>query len=469
MLKKIKENMSNIAFARNSYSAITGVIVIVIVLVLNLMLQQMVGTSWSIDMSDLGIYDITETSIEMLEELDSEVTFTILAVETDVDDVILTFIDKYTALSDNITIEWIDPILYPTALETYNTSVNTIVVSCEETGKSTIVSIGDIFYLDEMSYYYYGEYIYYFDGEGLFTSAISQVSNPVEYTMYTVTGHGEETMSDTVYELLGKNSVTTSSLNLLTTTEIPDDCDLLAVIGPTADITEDEKTVLSDYLLSGGNILVMMGGTTDTDFTNLESLLEEYGLELADGYIADTDRAYQGNGYYMIPNISVSGDMAIDITTSSVLLINSRGFSEIDAARDTIDLDVFMYTSTNGYAVTDVSEVQGTYVLGAIATEEITLDDETTAEARLTVYGSSNLILEEVTSAFTTLENTTLFMNSVMENFEGSTNVSIESIIIQETYNVVENANGLSLIFLVIIPMTVLIMGFVVWNDRRKH
>lgn len=468
MFKKIKENMANISFARNSYSAMTGVVVIAIVLILNLMLQQLVGTSGSIDISDTEIYDMTDITVELLEGLDTEISFTIIAEDAAVSDLVKNYIDKYTAMTDMISVEWIDPVLNPTSLETYNTTSSTIVIECEETGKSTIVSISDIYYLDEMSYYYYGTYTYYFDGEGLFTSAISQVTSTTEQKMYTVTGHGESTMSDSIYELLTKSSVTTEELNLLTTTEIPEDCDLLAIIAPTTDITDDEKTLLADYLASGGNVLIMLGSSTE-EAPNLEALLYDYGLDVADGYIADQERAYQGNGYYIIPSLSVSGDLATDITTESVLIINTRGFEEVTPSSDTISVNSFMTTSDYGLSISEDAEVSGTYVLAAVATDTITLDDGTESEAMLTVYGSMNIISEDVTSAFATLENTTLFMNSVMANFEGSTNVSIDSIAIEDSYNVVENTYGYSLIFIVIIPVGILIAGFIVWNDRRKR
>lgn len=468
MLKKLKEKTGSIAFARNSYSAGTVVVVIAIVIIFNLILQQLAGTSLQIDMSDTNIYDISEVTTEVLDGLDTEVTFVILAQEEYTDDLITTYIERYTALSDNITVEWIDPVLYPSALDTYETTYDTIVVACEETGKSTIVEIADIYYMDEMSYYYYGTYTYYFDGEGLLTSAVALVTSETENKAYTVTGHGETEFSTTVTELFTKNNITTEELNLLTASEIPEDCELLLINAPTTDITEDEKAVLLDYMSTGGNVVLLLGDVS-ADTPNLDDLLLEYGMEMADGYIADLERAYQDNGYYIIPNISVSGDMAIDITSESVLIINTGGFTETTPARDTITLSSFMTTSDNGVAVTETTEVAGTYILGAIATEEITLDDGTTDSAIFTVYGSSNIINYEVTSAFTSLENTTLFMNSVMENFEGSTNVSIESILIEETYNVVDSGNGYGLLFIVILPITMLVAGFVIWNGRRKQ
>ncbi len=468
MFNKLKESKETIAFTKNSYSTVTVAVVIAIVVIFNLILNQLAGTSLQFDMNDSNIYEMTEITTELLDGLDSEITFTILAQEAYVDSTVITYIERYTDQSDYIEVEWIDPVLYPSAMDTYGTTSDTIVIGCEATGKTTIVSIADIYYFDEMSYYYYGTYSYVFDGEGLFTSAISQVTTDVEYKAYTVSGHGEYSLPDTITELMTKNSVVTEDLNLLTTTEIPEDCELLIINSPTSDITEGEKILLSDYLSAGGNVLLLMADP-GIDTPNFDDLLLEYGMDAADGYIADLERAYQGNGYYIIPNLSISGDMATDMTSQSVLIVNTGGFTETTPERDTISLSTFMTTSDNSVAVTEDGEVSGTYVLGAAATETITLDDESTVESRFTVYGSYNIINEEVTTVFTSLENTTLFMNSVMMNFDGSTNVSIASITIEETYNVVSDPNMYSMLFVVMIPLGVLVAGFVVWNGRRKQ
>ena len=64
--------------------------------------------------------------------------------------------------------------LHPSALTDYDTTENTIVVSCEDTGKTTTVSFDDILVLDEYSYYYYGTESYTeFDGEGQLTGAVN--------------------------------------------------------------------------------------------------------------------------------------------------------------------------------------------------------------------------------------------------------------------------------------------------------
>ncbi|MFI3213743.1 MAG: Gldg family protein [Eubacteriales bacterium] len=478
MFKKSKGllNIKNsIAFAKNSYSTVTIAVVLAIVIVINLMLQQVAGTSLQFDVSDTNIYDISDISVQLVDSLDSEITFTAIGQKEYIDDIIVNFIDKYASLSDKITVEWIDPILHPTAVDTYNASSNTLVVTCAATGKSVNVLFSDILYTDEYSYYMTGTAETEFDGDGLITSAISQAISTREYKVYNVTGHGESSFGATISDLMTKNSVVVEELNLLTTEVIPEDCELLTIYAPQTDITTDEKDVLLNYMAAGGDVILMLS-ETDQETPNLEAVINEYGLMTEDGYIADMERAYQGNGYYIIPEISVYGDMANDITSNSALIIYTKGFSEIELDRDTVSLSKFMTTSTNGIAVSDAGEVNGQFILGAVATETISeateAEDGTTTdevETRFTIYGSANIIDESIISTFVSLDNATLFMNSVMANFDGATNISIESKVITEQYNVVDDASLYNALFIVIVPVLVLTGGFMVWFRRRKQ
>ncbi len=102
-------------------------------------------------------------------------------------------------MSYYISVEWIDPVLHPSALTEYEASENTIVVSCEDTGKRTTVSFDDIIVMDMSSYYYTGSASEAeFDGEGQLTSAVNYVTTTESGTIYRTSGHGETTLSSTI-------------------------------------------------------------------------------------------------------------------------------------------------------------------------------------------------------------------------------------------------------------------------------
>ena len=343
-----------------SYSVGMTVLAVAVMIVFNLVVGQIPEAYRNIDVSSTKIYDISDTSKDLLKGLDDQIDMKVLAVKDETDDRITTFISKYAALSDKIKVEWIDPVLHPSALTEYNTSQNTIYVSCEATGKSTTVSFDKILVSDSSSYYYSGSSSYTsFDGEGQLSGAVNYVTSDVQKKIYTVTGHGEGSLSTTITDLMTKNNYTTEELNLLMTDSIPDDCDLLLMDGPTNDLSDDEVSLLSGYLGEGGKVMCLLGDTGLDSLPKLAGLLKDYGIEGADGYIADPQRCYQNQPYYIFPVLNLSGDMADGISSQMVLLMNSRGLTTTDPARDTITTSAFMTTSEQAYAVTEEDQKQG--------------------------------------------------------------------------------------------------------------
>lgn len=488
-MQKIKNFFKTAGTRNGTFSVGLTVIVIAIIVVANLIFGQLPEKYRNIDVSSTKIYEITDTSRELLKKLDTKVTFTVLAEKDSTDDRIKTFLSKYAALSKKINVEWIDPVLHPSALTEYDTQENTIVVTSDDTGKSTIISFDDIIVVDSSSYYYTGTASESsFDGEGQLTSAVNYVTGDVNKTIYRTTGHGESTLSSSVTELMSKNNYTTEELNLLMNGSIPEDCDLLLMYAPATDLSEDETTAITNYLAQGGKLMILLGETSTTELPNISSLLKVYGMEEADGYIADPDRAYQGNYYYIFPNLSLTGDMAKGVSSQMVLLTNAKGLNMVDPQRDTITTTSFMTTSENAYAVTEDNQTQGTYTLGAVATEQISTGEEEenqssdsdeadtsdntavedSTESRLMVISSASLIDSQITDSFSQLENTTVFMNAVSSNFDGVQNISIEPKSLAAEYNTVQHAGAFSLLVVFGIPLLVLGSGFLVWFKRRK-
>ena len=480
-MEKIKKLFQTTGTKQGSFSIGVTAIVIAIVVVANMIIGQLPEKYRNIDVSSTKIYEISDTSKDLLKDLDHKVTLTVLAVKDETDDRITTFLSKYAGLSKNVSVKWIDPVLHPSALTENNAEKDTIVVKCEDTGKSTTVAFSDIIVQDMSSYYYTGSASESeFDGEGQLTSAINYVISDVSQTVYRTSGHGESAFSTTISDLMKKNNYNVEELNLVMNTEIPEDCDLLMMYAPTNDLSQEEADVMKNYLKSGGKVMLILGDTTSEQLPNLMSVLSDYGMKEADGYIADPKRCYQGNAYYLFPQLSVSGDLANGISSQMVLLVNTHGLELSDPARDTISVNAFMSTTNNAYAVTEDAQTEGSYTLGAVATESISkndgddtedensTDDSETLESRLTVISSASMIDSQITDAFTTLENTTLFMNAVTANFDGVKNISIEPKSLSVEYNTVQHSGLLSLLVIFGVPIVLLIGGFSVWYRRRK-
>ena len=148
-----------------------------------------------------------------------------------------------------------------------------------------------------------------------------------------------------------------------------------------------------------------------------------------------------------------------------VLVYGSRGMTLTDPERDTITVSSFLTTSEKGYAIADENnQTQGTYAVGAVATEEI--DDGITA--RLTVFGASSLIDTGITSSFTNLDNTTLYITAALAGFEDIAAINIEPVSLSTPINTVTTGGIWGLLFILVIPVALLIYGFLRWMRRRK-
>ena len=470
-MDKIKKLFQSNDSKRGSYTLAMTSIVIAIVIVFNMIVNLIPENKRQFDISSTNIYEISSKSKKIINKVDHDVTFYVLAEKSSTDKRIKTFINKYASLSDKIHIKWIDPVLHPSALTKYGAEENNIVISCKKTNRTTTVSFDDIL-VSSASYYSTSSSASSFDGDGQLTSALNYVTSDKEYKAYYTSGHGESSLSSEVTSLLTKSRISTSDLLLMTATSIPDDCDLLIIDGATSDFTKDEVKLLSSYLKKGGKVVTLLA-QTNKSMKNLYGLLKDYGLTVQSGYIADTERSYQGNYYYLIPNLSVSGDMASGISSNSVMMINSKGMTQSTPARDSISTDSFMTTSSNGYAVTEKKQTQGTYVLGATSTESVKVKNskgkKVTKESRLTVYGSNMLIDEQITSSFSSLENLTLFTNSVTASLDNADNVSISPKSLEVSYNTIAHPGPFSILVVFVIPVGLIIVGFIVWFRRRRR
>lgn len=457
-MNKIKEMFKTAHSRYGTYSTLFTVIAIVIVIVLNLVANKLPESWKNIDLSTQNLYEITDQSRDLLKGLDKKVQIHVFADKDSTDERIQIFVEKYAGLSSKLSLKWTNPTTNPTALADYNVSENTILVSCEESGKSAQIALADIILYDEYSFYYYGTYEETgFDAEGQLTGAVSYVISDFEETIYYTSGHGEMAFGKTILSLLDKGNYTLKELNTLTLKEIPEDCKLLLLNGPTVDLMQSEKDMISAYMQEGGNVILFYGATMEK-LPNIDALMAEYGMTLVDGYMADAQRSHQQIPYYIFPEMSLSGELADNMKSQMALMIYARGMKLADPARESINVSQFLSTSSYGYAVTEEESVQGTYVLGAIAKEK----------GQFMVVTTPSIIDDGVLTTFGTLENSTLFMNMINSNFENTTNVSIPAKNLGVTYNTMQYAGPSTLVAIVVIPLAILGCGLMVWFKRRK-
>ena len=284
-----KPAVNSKALRQGGYLAAVTAAVVALVVLVNLVMGQLPSNVTEFDLTDNSLYEITDTSKDFLATLDQDVEIVVLAEEDATDERILKFLDRYTALSNHLSLTYVDPVAHPDQASQYDAQSDSLIVRCEATGKSETISYSDIITYSYTSYFSMTEDA--FDAEGQLTSAVNYVTSDADRTVYTVTGHGEEDLSSVITDAIDKANLNLDSVSPILNGSIPEDCDLLIVNGPATDLSADELTILQDYLTGGGQMIFLAGDTLDA-LPNWEVLLESRGFDLVDGYIADLGSYY---------------------------------------------------------------------------------------------------------------------------------------------------------------------------------
>ncbi len=440
-------------------------IAVVVTILFNLLAAQLPESIKQFDMTNSGIYNITETTLAITDAMTEDVHIIVLNDKLNVDTRISRFFEKYAGLSDHLILEYTDPVVYPSILNQYGAEAGDVVVRCEATGRQEIFALEDVIGFDMMSYYYYGSYVETdFDAEGLLTSAVDGVLNTASHKLYTLHGHSEINMWETAQELLEKSHIEVSNVNLMTDGAIPADCEILLISAPIKDLADDELTAIREYLAGGGQVLYFMD-SDELSLPNFEALCADYGMTVSPGYVMDSRSYYQNNPFLIFPKFS-TGSAATGVIASDQLLLMymSRGMTITDPVRDTITVRSFLDTSEGGYVMVNNEPMNpAVYSMGAVATE--TVGDKT---ARFVVFGSNSPLDSELNSAFSNLDNLELFVASVTAGFDDVSSISIEAVSLSEPYNTISASGTLSILMVLVLPAGVLLVGFVHWLRRRR-
>ena len=463
---RLRESSGRHSSRRGAFSAGLTALAVAAVVVFNLVASQLPESWAQFDLTGSGIYDISDTSRTYLDGLEEDVEIHVLTDKDTLDSRIVRFLDIYADLSDHLTLEYTDPTVYPSALTEYGVEADTVVVTCDATGLQESFDVSDIIGIDMMSYYYNGVYRETdFDGEGLLTSAIDSVLTGATRAAYATIGHNETAVPISVEERFTRLHMSMERINLLTDGGIPDDCSLLIINEPDEDLADVELTMILDYLAQGGQVIYTMAGEL-VDLPNFNALCAAYGMTVVDGMIADTAQQYQNIPYLFFPEIDTSVDAASRLPSDAMILFfASRGFTITEPERDTITVEPFLTTSDHGVAVVDENtQTAGTYVVGAVATEEV--GEGTTA--RLTVYGADSLIDSTVYGTYPNVDNRDLFVDAAVIGFDDVSAISIEPVSLLTPTNTITTGGIWGLLLILVIPLALLIGGFVRWMRRRK-
>lgn len=462
---------NKIALKGGSYSLVLTGIVLAILIAVNVLASVLPSTWTQLDISSAKLYSITSNTKAVVNALEKDVTIYWVVQSDKEDDIIENLLAKYESLSEHIEVVKKNPDVYPTFAQQYTSETvlnNSLIVECGDS--SRYISYEDI-YLTEADMASYS-YTTSFDGEGAITSAIDYVVSEDHPKLYMTEGHGEAEVSAVFAEQIEKQNIETVTFTLLNSDTIPEDADVVLIHAPASDISKEEKDMLAEYTKNGGKLMVMAGPAEDGVLTNLYSLLGDYGVEAAEGIVAEGDRNYYAfrQPYILLP------DMAEHEITNPLIEGNyyaimpiAQGLTVTDTTGSVTQLlttSETAYSKAAGYAIETYEKEEGD-VDGPFATA-VAVDCG--SGGRMVWFASSNF-LDDMYNAYSSGANLDLGMNALSFMIGEREAVAIRSKSLNYSYLTINEsaASYLKVMMIGVFPLAFLGYGVYVIVSRRRQ
>lgn len=447
--------------------------------VVNLFVAELPATWTSIDVTSTKLYSVTEDTKTYLKGLDKDVTIYVLVSDSGKDNTLDETLQRYEALSDHVTVTYINPAVNPSFAAQYTDSSitsNSMIVVCGD--RSRVVDYSDV-YTYSYDYSSYTRSVDGYDAEGQLTSAIQYVTMDASElpVIYAVSGHGETELSGKFTDAVSKANITLSDLTLLKEDAVPSDAAALIINGPTSDFSKDDAEKVINYINGGGKVLITCNYQYQ-GLTNFESILSAYGMSEESGIVMENDKSYYYSNapFYLLPTVNSSsytdsvsgsyifapysegisyGENTDDVTYTSLLETTDDAVSKTDAAN----------AQTSAY---EEGDIQGPFSV-AVAMEK-TIGEDTTA--KVVVVGSVQMFTDsadEVVSG----NNSSMFTDIISQLVDNSELAT--SVIAAKEYTLsavtVDAAAAITygLLFMIALPVVFLLAGIVIWARRRKR
>ena len=465
-------------FRSGVYSTALAAAVVVLAVLLNLIVRAIPSRCTTFDLSESGLYTLSDSSRQVADALTQDVTIYYVAETGGEDQIISKLLDRYAAESSHITWELKDPAIYPTFASQYGaqdlTSGGLILVSSDQ---SRVLDASDLYDYDYSDYASTGSATVTFDGENEITSAIYQLTSGESRHVYYTTNHGEQALTDTLTGALEGQNLSVTALDLLSGT-IPEDCDLLIVNDPAQDFSGvgsmvDELGQLRTYLNGGGRILVMTDSYYNTP--DLDSLLAEFGLTRTEGLVVEGDSDHALTGYpplYLLPDYaSATESTALDgISTSRRVLLQMAQGITLNETENVVSEALLVtsdeaYSKAAGYEMTttekESGDAEGPFTLAAYARNQDT-------EAEVIWINCGNMDNEGI---YQVIPGNVTFLQGCAASLAGQEDaILIDSKALEAAPLTVSNTlvSVLGLGFVFVLPAALLAAGAVVVILRRR-
>lgn len=481
---KTKMKLNTKYFRTGGYSVLVSVIAIAIIIILNVFVNKLPATFTQFDMSAGNILSIGEDTISLVKGLEDDITVYYVSQHGKEDTYITSLLEKYKELSDKIKVEQIDPALNPGFFtgDRQNMKEGSLVVESEK--RSKIITSFEIYYPGYTEEDLYSYYIQYqttpsatgFDLENCMTSALNYVTTDVLPIVYSLTGHGEMGLSDTYKKYLSTESIELEELNLATLEAVPEDCDCLLISVPEKDISADEAERILNYLKAGGKMVYISyyGYSLETAHTNLDSVMDYYGMKKVEGVAVEGDSKASISSLspiFFLPQYGTH-EITTPLSGYNMILGYAQGVEKTEDIRDSVTVTPLLSTTEKSYSKvkleSDTIEKEDGDIPGPLdIAVAITETNEDGSETQI-VWVNTPTFVDESMDYYGT--GKAMFVNTFGWVCEKQESIDIPAKVFEQSYLELTEAQGnfLSAVFTIVIPVFVIVLGFVVWFRRRS-
>ncbi|MBP0973417.1 MAG: GldG family protein [Oscillospiraceae bacterium] len=482
-------------------TAITCVVVAVVIL-LNVLVSRLVERyPLKVDLTDNGMFEISEQTETYLKDLDKDVNFTVLMSENSFETNGITFkmisemLNRYTQYSDKIHLTYADPTANPDVVSRYQKSYagtlaesDIIVSDANDDTKMRVVKLSSLVSYDQQ------RNTYNFVGEQNLTAALLYVTdaNPISVAVLA-TGNGSPIYNTSnnysvgmFSSLLASNGYDVEVIDIYTDTLDPEKFDLAVLPAPVNDLTPSAIEMITTFLYNDGQYnknMVYFADFTQGDTPNVDEMLSTWGIEVT------KNMALEGNS-------SAAQQITLTVGTAAVpaVTIADETYSE-GMINTTLPIVAplcrpinLLWESTTSGITTSVLQTSDTVYLSEMgkSTEEA---DKTPAGKQTVMavtsrkqmidnvqHGSSIMVIGSMMVAdYAVLQNASYnnatFLVNAVNVMTGKTNsVVISGKTIEEPTVAITTNQAIGLmVFVFMIPMVIIIVGIVVIARRKNR
>ncbi len=480
------------------YTAVVSAVLVAILVLVNLVAGALPNSITKLDLSATGIYSVGDTTLNVLEGLNEDVTIYHVYEEGSANSTLANFLDRYVSVNSKISVKHIDPALNPTFASQFTdeeVSSNSLIVVGEK--RSTVVYETDLYkyyiegtYMSYSEYYQYNYYMsmYYgtsvsaeefFFAEQEVTSAIDYVTTETIPVMYYTVKHGETSINDSYATSIKNENIELKELDLITKGSIPEDAEAIIINAPTQDFTADETKLLEDYMIAGGNVVLMTNYRTDitTKLPNLNKLCGNMGLSSVDGLLMEgSANHYYQAPYTTLPKLNETSAPAklMKSTNVYVYMPFAHGI-KIDDDAPYVTTPILTSSEEAYIKATDAQtgtkedgDPTGEFHTGVHVSVVGTEVEETVTDAGSFVWYSTS---EIISPTYINVGNGDLFISTLSTMCDKKSSISIIGKSLDSGYLTLDETESRiwQIVVTAVVPAAVVIGGLSIWYKRRHR